>query len=56
VTTEMPFPNNLFLAHSYSFLVKGEMYFVPGPHDVEASELYPDIKYTTVDEFLNRYK
>ncbi|CAK9233052.1 unnamed protein product [Sphagnum jensenii] len=52
---EMPFPNNFFLALSYSFLVKGEQYFEPGPDDVEASELYPDIKYTTVDEFLNRY-
>jgi hypothetical protein len=55
VTAEMPSPNNFFLAFSYSFLVKGEQYFEPGPDDVEASELYPDIKYTTVDEFLNRY-
>jgi hypothetical protein len=51
----MPFPNNFLLARSYSFLVKGEQCFEPGPDDVEASELYPDIKYTTVDEFLNRY-
>jgi hypothetical protein len=55
VTAEMPFPNNFFLAFSYSFLVKGEQYFEPGPDDVEASELYPYINYTTVDEFLNRY-
>ncbi|CAM6007273.1 unnamed protein product [Sphagnum balticum] len=52
---EMPFPNNLFLAGSYSLLVKGDQYFEPGPKDVDASKLYPDVKYTTVDEFLNRY-
>jgi hypothetical protein len=52
---EMPFPNNLFLALSYSVLVKGDEYFEPGPNDVDASKLYPDVKYTTVDEFLNRY-
>jgi hypothetical protein len=54
VTTEMPFPNNWFLAGSYS-LVKGDQYFEPGPNDVDASKLYPDVKYTTVDKFLNRY-
>jgi hypothetical protein len=52
---EMPFPSSFFLAISYSFLVKGDQYFEPGPDDVEASELYPDVKYTTVDEVLNRY-
>jgi hypothetical protein len=52
---EMPFPNKLFLALSYSLLVKGNQYFEPGPDDVDASKLYPDVKYTTVDEFLNRY-
>jgi hypothetical protein len=55
VTTEMPFPNNLFLAGSYSLLVKGDQYFEPGPNDVDASKLYPDVKYTIVDKFLNRY-
>ncbi|CAK9858604.1 unnamed protein product [Sphagnum jensenii] len=52
---EMPFPNKLFLALSYSLLVKGDQYFEPGPDDVDASKLYPDVKYTTVDKFLNRY-
>jgi uncharacterized protein YbjT (DUF2867 family) len=52
---EMPFPNKLFLALSYSLLVKGDQYFEPGPDDVDANKLYPDVKYTTVDEFLNRY-
>jgi hypothetical protein len=55
VTTDMPFPNKLFLALSYSLLVKGNQYFEPGPDDVDASKLYPDVKYTTVDAFLNRY-
>jgi hypothetical protein len=55
VIPETPFPNKIFVELSYSLLVKGNQYFEPGPYDVDASKLYPDVKYTTVDEFLNRY-
>ena len=39
-------------------------YFIKGDHTnlqiepsfgVEATELYPDVKYTTVDEYLNQF-
>ncbi|XP_076894208.1 eugenol synthase 1-like [Bidens hawaiensis] len=54
---ESPVPLNVILAISHSIFVKGDQtYFEIEPSfGVEASALYPDVKYTTVDEYLSRF-
>ncbi|THU64869.1 hypothetical protein C4D60_Mb01t31020 [Musa balbisiana] len=53
---EAPLPVNVMLAICHSAFVKGDHVFDIEPSfGVEASELYPDVKYTTVDEYLNRF-
>jgi uncharacterized protein YbjT (DUF2867 family) len=53
---ETPFPNNLDMALCHSAFVKGDQTKLEiGPAVVEASMLYPDVKYTTVEEYLNQY-
>ncbi|KAI3704026.1 hypothetical protein L1987_74231 [Smallanthus sonchifolius] len=54
---ESPFPNNLMLSISHSTFVKGEQtnFEIKPSFGAEASELYPDVKYTTVDEYLDRF-
>lgn len=54
--TETPFPDNFGMAIEHSIFVKGDQTnFEIGPDGVEASQLYPDVKYTAVEEFLNQY-
>lgn len=50
---ESPYPANLFLAINYSYLVQGYKSDL-GTDGVEASALYPDTKYTTCSEYLDR--
>ncbi|MFS7890725.1 Isoflavone reductase-like protein [Helianthus anomalus] len=54
---ESPFPNNLFLALNHSIFVNGDLtnFEIEPSFGVEASELYPDVKYTTVEEYLDRF-
>ncbi|OAY85818.1 isoflavone reductase-like protein isoform X1 [Ananas comosus] len=54
---EAPIPLNVALAISHSVFVKGDHtnFEIEPSFGVEASELYPDVKYTTVDEYLNRF-
>lgn len=54
---ESPPPLNFGYAIAHAAFVKGEMtnFDIDPLTGVEASELYPDVKYTTVDEFINRY-
>lgn len=53
---ETPFPANIGIAIGYSTFVKGEQTnFEIGPDGVEGSQLYPDVKYTTVEEYLNQF-
>ncbi|KAK3413907.1 hypothetical protein EUGRSUZ_I02420 [Eucalyptus grandis] len=53
---ESPFPMNIILSISHSMFVKGDH---AANHEIDASigagasELYPEVKYTTVDEYLN---
>ncbi|CAD5317265.1 unnamed protein product [Arabidopsis thaliana] len=49
---ESPHPLDLLLALNHAIFVKGDQtYFTVEPYfEVEASQLYPDIKYTSVDE------
>ncbi|KAH7849230.1 hypothetical protein Vadar_014899 [Vaccinium darrowii] len=54
---ESPFPINMILALHHSVFVKGFQtnFEIEPSFGVEASELYPDIKYTTVDEYLDQF-
>lgn len=52
---ESPFPSNILLSITHATLVKGEYtnYEIDASIGAEASELYPEVKYTTVDEYLS---
>ncbi|XP_022972504.1 isoflavone reductase-like protein [Cucurbita maxima] len=54
---EAPLPINVILAISHSAFVKGDHtnFDIEASFGVEATNLYPDVKYTTVDEFLNQF-
>ncbi|KAJ8641402.1 hypothetical protein MRB53_018096 [Persea americana] len=54
---DAPVPKNFFLSIAHSCFVKGDQtnFEIEPSFGVEASELYPEIKYTTVDEFLNQF-
>lgn len=54
---ESPIPVNLILSINHSIFVKGDQtYFEIDPAvGVEASQLYPDVKYTTVDEYISQF-
>ncbi|KAL0422774.1 UNVERIFIED_CONTAM: Phenylcoumaran benzylic ether reductase POP1 [Sesamum latifolium] len=54
---EAPAPLNVRLGICHSVFVKGDQtnFEIEPSFGVEASELYPDIKYTTVDEMLDQY-
>ncbi|KAL5790933.1 hypothetical protein ACOSQ2_005821 [Xanthoceras sorbifolium] len=53
---EAAVPVNMVLAILHSAFVKGDQtnFEIEPPFGVEATELYPDIKYTTVDEYLSQ--
>ncbi|KAF8027289.1 hypothetical protein BT93_E0254 [Corymbia citriodora subsp. variegata] len=50
-------PLNVILALSHSVFVKGDQtnFEIEPSFGVEASELYPDVKYTTVDQYLDQF-
>ncbi|KAF3629378.1 Isoflavone reductase -like protein P3 [Capsicum annuum] len=52
-----PIPINVILALNYSAFVKGDQtnFGIEPSFGVEASELYPDVKYTTVEEYVSRF-
>ncbi|QHO10737.1 uncharacterized protein DS421_15g492190 [Arachis hypogaea] len=54
---ESPFPVSLLLSLSHSALVKGDCtnFEIEPSFGVEASQLYPEVKYTTVDTYLNQF-
>ncbi|XP_020218037.1 isoflavone reductase [Cajanus cajan] len=53
---QSPLPNNYLLALFHSQQIKGDaVYEIDPSKDVEASEFYPHVKYTTVDEYLNQF-
>ncbi|KAF5206473.1 Isoflavone reductase-like protein, partial [Thalictrum thalictroides] len=54
---EASFPLNIALAINHCCFVTGEQtkYEIDPSVGVEASALYPDVKYTTVDELLNQF-
>jgi hypothetical protein len=53
---ESPIPLNIILAIGHAAYVLGEHGLEIDPaKGVDATELYPEVKYTTVDEYLNRF-
>ncbi|KAJ9704772.1 hypothetical protein PVL29_003019 [Vitis rotundifolia] len=54
---EASFPVNVILSISHSVFIKGDHtnFEIEPSFGVEASELYPDVKYTTVDEYLDQF-
>ncbi|KAI4316829.1 hypothetical protein L6164_024769 [Bauhinia variegata] len=54
---ESPIPINVVLAINHSVFVKGDHtnFEIEPSFGVEASELYPDVKYTTVEEYLDQF-
>ncbi|XP_050268555.1 eugenol synthase 1-like isoform X1 [Quercus robur] len=49
-----PAPNNIPVSILHSIFAKGElMNFELGEDDIEASSLYPDFEYTTIDQLLD---
>ncbi|KAF8723619.1 hypothetical protein HU200_021576 [Digitaria exilis] len=53
---EFPAPLNIGLSISHSVWIKGDHtnFEIEPSFGLEATEIYPDVKYTTVDEYLNR--
>jgi hypothetical protein len=53
---EAAFPLNILMSIALSIFVRGDQanFEIEPSFGVEATELYPDVKYTTVDEYLNR--
>ncbi|KAK8939535.1 hypothetical protein KSP40_PGU015911 [Platanthera guangdongensis] len=54
---EAPVPVNVILSIHHTAFLKGDHtnFEIEPSFGVEASQIYPDIKYTTVDEYLNRF-
>ncbi|XP_058780742.1 phenylcoumaran benzylic ether reductase Betv6-like [Vicia villosa] len=52
-----PVPINVVLAINHSIFVKGDHtnFVIEPSFGVEAFELYPDVKYTTVEEYLDQF-
>ncbi|KAK3026992.1 hypothetical protein RJ639_041753 [Escallonia herrerae] len=57
VKSKSPVPINVVLSISHAVFVKGDQtnFEIEPSFGVEASALYPDVKYTTVDEYLNQF-
>lgn len=54
---DAPLPLNVILALNHSAFVKGDQtnFEIEASFGVEASALYPEVRYTTVDEYLSRF-
>ncbi|CAK7346349.1 unnamed protein product [Dovyalis caffra] len=54
---ESPIPINIVLSINHSALVNGDFtnFDIDPSWGAEASELYPDVKYTTVEEYLDQF-
>eukprot|EP01018_Ginkgo_biloba_P040938 Gb_21480 [translate_table: standard] len=53
---DTPFPNNIILSIVHDIFARGDQCnFEIGENGVEGSQLYPEVNYTTVDEYLNKF-
>lgn len=57
IVAEAPIPINVILAINHSVFVKGDHtnFEIKPSFGVEASELYPDVKYTPVEDYLDQF-
>lgn len=57
IVADASFPVNIFMAIGHAVFVRGDQtnFDIDPSFGVEASELYPDVKNTTVDEYLNQF-
>lgn len=57
IIQESPFPANLISALGHAMLVKGDStnFEIHPSFGVEGTKLYPEVKYTTVDNYLNAF-
>ncbi|KAH1040508.1 hypothetical protein J1N35_042251 [Gossypium stocksii] len=54
LTETLPFPDNVRASILHGLFVKGDLVnYELGENDLEASSLYPDYKYTTIDQLLD---
>ncbi|CAN6446672.1 unnamed protein product [Victoria cruziana] len=54
IIEENPYPSNFDMVFIYSAFINGDhIYFSIDDSGVEATELYPDCKYTTISEYLD---
>ncbi|KAG8043051.1 hypothetical protein GUJ93_ZPchr0008g13874 [Zizania palustris] len=51
---EAAIPTNIILAIAHAAFVRGDVHPLEPASAVEASELFPDVQYTTVDDYLQR--
>ena len=56
-SAESPCPLNFFLSIDHAIFVKGNLTNseIKASFGVEASELYPEVKYTTAEEYLDQF-
>ncbi|KAL1210156.1 Isoflavone reductase-like protein [Cardamine amara subsp. amara] len=54
---ESPVPFNVLLSINHAVFVKGDQtnFTIEPSFGLEASELYPDVKYTSIDEYLSHF-
>eukprot|EP00253_Pinus_taeda_P026456 PITA_26456 len=53
---DQPYEHQIGISHFYHIFYKGDLCnFDIGPDAREATELYPEVKYTTMDSYLKRY-
>lgn len=57
ISAEARFPANVTLAINHCIFVMGDQtnFDIEPAFGVEASELYPDVEYTSVDEYLDQF-
>lgn len=58
IHADSPIPLNIILAIAHATFVKGDQTSFeidPSAAELEASELYPDVNYTTVEEYLQQF-
>lgn len=57
VCAESPVPINVLLAINHSVFVKGDQtnFTIEPSFGLEASQIYPDVKYTSIEEYLSHF-
>jgi len=51
----LPPPEDIPISIVHSIFVKGDMYFELEENDLEASQLYPNYNYISIDQLLDKF-